>query len=246
MSETSTNLMLPYLAAGQAQKHVTVNESLRRLDVLVQLSVVSATVTAQPGSPADGAVYILPAGKTGAAWGPMSNFALAYWRDGAWEQISPREGWLAFVKDTDQLLYYTGSSWNGLPAAIGLGSAAEPTFGSVRLATAAGAPGVKLIGHQFGALNDDTATSLQSQDGTLGWIFLLNSGAEYALLLYDFVGTPGISVIFGHANVAVTSGALAGTTATDGKLTLSVHTDNKIYIENRLGSTRILGALVLA
>jgi hypothetical protein len=45
MSNTS-NLVLPYLAVGQAQKHVTVDESLRRLDALVQLSVVSATTSA--------------------------------------------------------------------------------------------------------------------------------------------------------------------------------------------------------
>ena len=44
MSNTSS-LVLPYLAVGQAQKHVTVNESLRRLDALVQLSVVSATTS---------------------------------------------------------------------------------------------------------------------------------------------------------------------------------------------------------
>jgi hypothetical protein len=40
MDETPS-LALPYLAAGQAQKHVTLNESLRRLDALVQLSVMS-------------------------------------------------------------------------------------------------------------------------------------------------------------------------------------------------------------
>lgn len=67
MSDT-TRLALPYLAAGQAQKHVTVNESLRRLDALVQLSAVSATTTAQPASPSDGDIYLLPTGKTGATW----------------------------------------------------------------------------------------------------------------------------------------------------------------------------------
>jgi hypothetical protein len=46
MSST-TNLSLPYLASGQAQKHVTVNESLQRLDALVQLAVASDR-TAQP------------------------------------------------------------------------------------------------------------------------------------------------------------------------------------------------------
>lgn len=108
---TSTNLTLPFLTLGQAQKHVTVNESLLRLDALVQLAVVSATTSAQPGSPTDGQVYILPSGKTGADWGAMANYALAYYRDGAWEQISPREGFLAFVKDTDLLQVYSGSAW---------------------------------------------------------------------------------------------------------------------------------------
>jgi len=76
MSNTS-NLVLPYLAVGQAQKHVTVNESLRKLDAIIQLSVVSATTTAQPASPADGAVYILPSGKSGANWSTFAIGALA-------------------------------------------------------------------------------------------------------------------------------------------------------------------------
>ena len=110
MSNTS-NLALPYLAVGQAQKHVTVNESLRRLDALVQLLVVSATTSAQPASPADGAVYIVPSGKSGAQWSAYANWNLGCYRDGAWEQITPREGWLAFVQDTDLMLHYTGAAW---------------------------------------------------------------------------------------------------------------------------------------
>lgn len=114
MSETSTNLALPFLASGQAQKHVTVNESVLRLDALVQLAVVSASVSAQPGSPSDGQIYILPTGKTGSAWGAMTVGALAYYRDGAWEQITPREGFRAWVKDTNELLLYNGSAWGSL------------------------------------------------------------------------------------------------------------------------------------
>ncbi len=120
MSEQSTNLQFPFLQAGQAQKHVTVNESLTLLDALVQLAVASATTSAQPGSPADGAVYILPAGKTGADWGAMANDALAYYRDGAWVAITPREGWLGFVKDTDKFVAFTGANW----ADIGVNNAA--------------------------------------------------------------------------------------------------------------------------
>jgi hypothetical protein len=55
------------VAAGQAQKHITVNEALGKLDGLVQLAVQSRTVAAQPASPADGGdAWILPSGATGA------------------------------------------------------------------------------------------------------------------------------------------------------------------------------------
>lgn len=111
MSDRSSNLQLPYLAAGQAQKHVTVNESLQRLDAVVQLAAVSATIAAQPESPVDGAVYIVPSGKTGADWDAMTNGALAYYRDGAWEEVAPREGWLAFVADQARVLFFAGAAW---------------------------------------------------------------------------------------------------------------------------------------
>lgn len=113
----SSRLGLPYLAAAQAQKHVTVNESLLRLDALVQLSVLSASVTAQPASPADGDLYILPAGKTGAAWGGFADGALAYWRDGVWEELTPKPGWRAFVEGEAALYARTGVGWEKLAAA---------------------------------------------------------------------------------------------------------------------------------
>lgn len=103
-----------FLAAGQAQKHVTVNESLLRLDALVQLSAISATTSAQPGSPADGDIYLLPAGKTGADWGAMTDGALAYFRDGVWEELTPHGGWRCYVADTKTLLARDASSWRGV------------------------------------------------------------------------------------------------------------------------------------
>ena len=115
MSE-STRLQFSYLAGGQAQKHVTVNESLRRLDALVQLSVKSATTSAQPGSPSDGDIYLLPAGKTGAAWGGMADGALAYYRDGVWEELTPRHGWQAYVEDANALYARDASAWNRIAA----------------------------------------------------------------------------------------------------------------------------------
>lgn len=117
MSDTSANLQMPYLAPAQAQKHVTVNQALGRLDALVQGNVISRALAAQPASPVDGDLYMLPPGKTGAAWGAMTNGALAYWRDGVWEQILPREGWTVFVRDEDQHLFWSGAAWSAIVTA---------------------------------------------------------------------------------------------------------------------------------
>jgi hypothetical protein len=116
--DATANLQLPYLAAAQAQKHVTVNETIRTLDALVQLAVVSATTSAQPGSPADGDRYILPAGKAGDDWGSMTDWSIAYYVDGAWSQLTPREGFAAYIADTDDFVVYDGAAWNAISSAL--------------------------------------------------------------------------------------------------------------------------------
>ena len=65
MSDATTNLLVPWILAAQAQKHVTHNEALRLLDGLVQLSVLDRDLTTPPGSPADGDRYIVASGGTG-------------------------------------------------------------------------------------------------------------------------------------------------------------------------------------
>ncbi len=130
MSDTTTNLLLPYILAAQAQKHVTHNEALKLLDGLVQLSVLDRDLTAPPGSPADGDRYIAGAGATGdwAGW----DLNIALWIDGAWLRQPPRTGWRAWVEDEAVLLIYDGSGWTDTtPAALqglsllGLGTTAD-------------------------------------------------------------------------------------------------------------------------
>ena len=62
----SAKLTLPYILPNQAQKHVTLNESLRRLDALVQISVISMTEAAPPADPSEGDRYVVADGATGA------------------------------------------------------------------------------------------------------------------------------------------------------------------------------------
>ncbi len=63
MSDATTHLLLPYILAAQAQKHVTHNEALRLLDGLVQLSVLDRdlTSTARPARPMATATSSAPA-----------------------------------------------------------------------------------------------------------------------------------------------------------------------------------------
>lgn len=108
----STNLRLPYLAANQAQKHVTVNEAFRFLDALVQLSIKSAALSAPPGSPADGSRYIVAAAPTGAWAGHATH--VAAWQDGAWAFYAPGEGWGAWNEATGAPLVYKAGAWVSL------------------------------------------------------------------------------------------------------------------------------------
>ncbi len=119
MSTQSPRLSLSYLQNSQAQKHVTVNESLRRLDALVQCAVVSATVTAEPAEPEEGNAWILPAGRTGAAWDFIPAGHIAVFQDAAFEPVAPPAGFLAYVLDSGRFLLFDGSGWAEIPLTAG-------------------------------------------------------------------------------------------------------------------------------
>lgn len=116
--QTSPRLGLSYIQPQQAQKHVTANETFRRLDALAQLCVKSRTVAAQPASPAEGDAYILPAGASGAAWTGLAAGRLAVFQDGAWSDIAPGKGWRAYAEDESALLVHDGAQWRN-EAALG-------------------------------------------------------------------------------------------------------------------------------
>lgn len=70
--------------------------------------VLSATTTAQPGSPSTGDRYILPVGATGAAWAGHDK-AIATWTGSAWSFATPVAGMVSYVIDIDILVRYSGS-----------------------------------------------------------------------------------------------------------------------------------------
>ncbi|WP_052951751.1 DUF2793 domain-containing protein [Devosia soli] len=116
--DSTPRLALPQIISGQALKHITHNEALQRLDLLVQASVEAATITAPPASPMEAEAWIVPAGATGAWAGHASE--IAAWQAGAWMFYDPAAGWLIFEKATGTLKVFSGTAWIAI-AAIGSG-----------------------------------------------------------------------------------------------------------------------------
>lgn len=108
MTDTTARLGLPYIAAAQAQKHVTHNAAIRQLDALTQLSVQSATTTAPPGAPTDGQCWYVPAGATG-IWAGKAGLIAAH-EAGAWDFYTPRAGFLAYVVDERRVRVFDGGA----------------------------------------------------------------------------------------------------------------------------------------
>jgi hypothetical protein len=116
MWDSSARLAMPYMQQGQAQKHVTHNEALELLDILVQLTVEAFDADEPPAAPQDGQVWALGPAPV-AAWSGQSPGTLAAWANGGWLFIQPKAGWRA-ARGAEMRLW-TGSAWVG-PQAEGL------------------------------------------------------------------------------------------------------------------------------
>ncbi|MCH8491390.1 MAG: DUF2793 domain-containing protein [Oceanicaulis sp.] len=118
MSDATPRLSLPWLMPAQAQKHVTVNESLGRLDALVHARALSASETVQPADPAPGDAYILPEDAVGEDWAQFDAGALVWFQDGAWRGAAPRAGLIVYVADANALSVHDGTQWRDAGALI--------------------------------------------------------------------------------------------------------------------------------
>ena len=110
MSEISTVLSLPYIMPAQAQKHVTHNEAIRQLDLLVQLAVTSRDLGTPPDMPEDGSRFIVGPG-AGGAWAGQTNAIALYTRTDGWLFTPPQPGWRAWIVEEGALAVWAGTEW---------------------------------------------------------------------------------------------------------------------------------------
>ncbi len=173
MTET-LNLALPRIEAAQAQKHVTHNEALQKLDALVHLSVAARDALAPPATPVEGQRLLIGQNAAGAFAG--KDFQIAAFLDGAWVFLAPKAGWRAFVEAEKLLLAHNGAQWVDVGALIrslqnlttlGLGTtadAANPLSAKLNAALfTARAPGEGGAGDLRFVLNKSAAGNTASQ-----------------------------------------------------------------------------------
>jgi Protein of unknown function (DUF2793) len=117
MSQSETpRLKLPLLAAGQAGKHVTLNEAMLEIDLLAQIAIISTTLSVPPANPLEGDSYLVADAPTG-AWAGHAR-ALATLRDGQWLFRTAARGWIAFAAAENRTLVFDGSAWRDLPVVM--------------------------------------------------------------------------------------------------------------------------------
>ncbi|MBO9453334.1 DUF2793 domain-containing protein [Tropicibacter sp. R16_0] len=131
MANISPRLDLPYIQPAQAQKHVTHNEALQRLDILTQLVVLEVDAQTPPAAPETGETHALGSAPTG-AWAGQAG-RLAYWNGSAWIFVAPQQGWRAFDRSSGRAFVHDGTDWkselsdlNNLDE-VGIGSSADAT-----------------------------------------------------------------------------------------------------------------------
>ncbi|MCX8996713.1 DUF2793 domain-containing protein [Rhizobiaceae bacterium BDR2-2] len=194
MTENTANLEMPYILPSQAQKHVTHNEALQRLDATVQLTL-AATLASPPASPEEGRCFAIALGADGEWSGRDGRIAMR--QDGAWIYLAPRAGWRAWDMAGGRLLVYDGDGWRGVPLpdeaecrTLGISTAADQTN---RLAVAADATLLTHAGngHQLKinkAAAGDTASLLFQSDWTGFAEMGLSGNNEFSIKVGDGTG----------------------------------------------------------
>lgn len=110
MSDPVTaRLGLPLMQPAQAQKHVTLNESLARLDGMVNLVLASTAATTPPATVVDGVCHAVPAGAVNAWAGQAGKIAIG--SNGGWVFVDPRRGMRAHDLASGAMLVHDGQGW---------------------------------------------------------------------------------------------------------------------------------------
>jgi hypothetical protein len=170
MADQTPNLSLPFIMPAQAQKHVTHNEAIELLDMIVQLTLEATDATIPPATTNEGQAWALGTGVAD-VWAGQDGM-IATWRGGGWLFVTPRDGWRAWVRDVAELQVLTGGSWG--------------MQGSDHVLQNLPSVGINATGDPMNRLSVSAAATLLNNDG-VGHQVKINKAAigDTASLLYQ-------------------------------------------------------------
>ncbi len=166
------------------------NTNWDALDAFVQATVINTALATPPGSPANGAAYIVPAGATG-AWASQTN-KVAVWvaRNAAWTFYAPKTGWMVYSQADSAEYIYSGSAWS--------------VYYAPRLAVPQDyISGLKMIWNSGTSISVSTGAAFISSLGRLSQVnatltlssLSLTASTWYHVYLYENAGTPTIECV---------------------------------------------------
>jgi len=109
MTDNTDRLGLPFILPAQAQKHLTHNEALAKLDALVQASCLSVDLATPPSSPTVGDAYLIAPTATGDWAGHDHHIGVR--SSSGWTFHEPKEGWIAWAQNRGALMVFDGNNW---------------------------------------------------------------------------------------------------------------------------------------
>lgn len=104
----TSNLSITLVEQAQAQKEVTVNQAITKIDAVLNCGAIDKDIATPPGSPAEGDMYIIASGGTD-DWNGHDG-ELTYFEQ-IWRFVSPNEGMRVFVNDENTAYVFDGSAW---------------------------------------------------------------------------------------------------------------------------------------
>jgi hypothetical protein len=205
---TTPHLGLTLIEQSQAQKEVTMNMALMRIDALLNSGAMDKDLSTPPASPVDGDVYLVADGATGDWEGHEDE--VAYFEQ-VWRFITPNSGLMLWVADEGAFYLFDGTEWvptSGGASLSGLSDVAldSPAHGEVlRFDTVSGGWVNDVVEGGGGGGEANTASNV---NGDAGGVFKDKSGAE--LRFNNLVAGDNITLSGGGASggdVTITGGA---------------------------------------
>lgn len=163
-----------------------VSSNFLKIGTLMQISVISRTLTAPPGSPANGDTYIPATGATG-AWAGKAN-QIAVWRadQTAWEFYVPKDGWLAGVVAEGIAYIYVSGSWvAAMSGPLDADLVAIAALSGTGVPRRTGTNTWDLVTLGTAATANLTTTPLDRTTGSVLKVFDFGMGADSAQLVSD-------------------------------------------------------------